>query len=298
MNVLITIFILPHEIDDLVNTIGKLNSSLKYLKNSNNEYSLDVTMSVSNELIDWKNSKLGKDYFVEYFAKIEKIVDSKFKKTFRVSDTINGVVSARRLTSKLNDIDYHIWIDTDLLFDERTLAYMEYSINELHHTNNLIIITPEVVKLWDNTWDCIVADKFSGENYGYEKRHNPFDDSTIHDEVSINTVVNNINGQPIYKFGGGWFTCISSDLLKLCGIPSSFGHYGPDDTFIMHASELLRTKKNMDIQQFKLKNLVVCENFNRVNPYKDKLVLHNRKDEYRKLAELNFNDELEKLMLT
>ena len=45
-------------------------------------------------------------------------------------------------------------------------------------------------------------------------------------------------------------------LLDRITIPDSLGHYGLEDTFIMWGSEKLRIG-----QQFKIKNLVVCENY-------------------------------------
>ena len=45
-------------------------------------------------------------------------------------------------------------------------------------------------------------------------------------------------------------------LLDRITIPDSLGHYGLEDTFIMWGSEKLKIG-----QQFKIKNLVVCENY-------------------------------------
>ena len=61
-----------------------------------------------------------------------------------------------------------------------------------------------------------------------------------------------------FKWAGGWFNCISANLLKLTGIPNSFVGYGPDDTFVMRCCSYLK-QKNIDVQQYILSELVVCE---------------------------------------
>jgi hypothetical protein len=84
--------------------------------------------------------------------------------------------------------------------------------------------------------------------------------------------------------------------LDLTGIPESFGHYGIEDTFIMWAIDKLRNVGN-EIYQFKLNNYVVCEDYsyrNR-NYYNNSIKSISRKDEFRKIAESNFNNELNKL---
>ena len=60
--------------------------------------------------------------------------------------------------------------------------------------------------------------------------------------------------------------------------------------------KLLQTQK-VDIQQFKLKNLVVCENHKYKNNsyYLNNILFYNRIEEFEKLAESNFMTELEKV---
>ena len=62
-------------------------------------------------------------------------------------------------------------------------------------------------------------------------------------------------GQPTMGAIGGWFTCISKNILDKVTVPKSFGHYGLEDTFILDSLELLKLGT-----QYKIKNLVICEN--------------------------------------
>ena len=61
MKGVITIFALPQELEDLALTLYNLKRNSIYL-DSKNEYFVDVTMCLSDELTDWSTSKLPKDY--------------------------------------------------------------------------------------------------------------------------------------------------------------------------------------------------------------------------------------------
>ena len=65
----------------------------------------------------------------------------------------------------------------------------------------------------------------------------------------------------------------------------------------MVAAEKLVQTKQLDIQQFKLKNVVVCENYKYRNNsyYINNLSMYDRREEYKKIAESNFMVELDKV---
>lgn len=295
MKITISIFCLPYEIDELENTLNQLRKASHYLSGEN-EWVLDVTLGISSELVNWQESKIPPNYFVEKFKTLQNITDW-CNHNFLVSDEINGCVSQRRNTlEKHKDSDYFIWLDTDIIFEERTLSYLESSINAIDNISPNNIITPEIVKVWDNTWDCLVNKKFLDKPLDYQKTNDPYKDSGIHGEIGIETVSNSFSNQPRFKFAGGWFTCISGNLLRRIGVPKSLGHYGLEDTFIMWVSEKLIQKENIDIKQFKIKNLVVCENYKyRDNSYyRNFLSLNDRREQYKKIAHDNFQKEFDK----
>ena len=94
------------------------------------------------------------------------------------------------------------------------------------------------------------------------------------------------------KFAGGWFTCISKTILDKITVPESFGHYGLEDTFLMYGCN----KLNLGTQ-YKIKNLVVCENyFYRFNNHiTNRLATISRKDEFLQIAQKNFQKEYDSL---
>ena len=296
MKVVISIFALPYEIDDLEKTLTQLKMASKYISKST-EWYIDISLGMSSELVDWKKSSIPKQYFIDKFMKLSAHTDWCMKK-FRISDEIKGCVSQRRFTTlEYTDADYFIWLDTDIIFDERTLGYFEYVLPIVGKQTHYSIITPEIVKIWDSTWDCLVNEQFLTKEIGYQKTNDPYIDSGVKGDISLESVEASIANQPKFKFAGGWFTCLSGELVRKIGVPESFGHYGYEDTFIMWASEKLTKTSKVDIQQFKIKNLVVCENYKYRNNshYINNISAYDRRDEYKKIAESNFNIELTKI---
>ena len=296
MKVVISIFCLPYEIDELENTLNQLKKASYYIDNKV-EYVLDVTMTISDRMINWDKSSLPKKYFIDKFTKLETQSDW-CQNEFKTSDILLGCVSQRRESLKNHkDADYFIWLDCDIQFDERTLSYMQMAISSTSKEHEHSIITPELVRIWDNSWDILVNEQFIDKSFEYNQTNDPYKDSGIKGDISIEVVLNTNSPQSRFKFAGGWFTCISGALLRRIGIPEEFGHYGYEDTFVMVGSEKLMRTTDIQITQFKIKNLVVCENYKYRdnNHYLNGLSAYNRREEFTKKAHDGWSGALNKL---
>ena len=296
--IVITTFIMPNEIDDLERILGDLNKAAKYVSGEN--YELYLALSVDDYLVDWSNSKLDKQYFIDRFNTLKPLTNWASKATFNIREDIMGCTSLRRIAhNECKDATHFIWLDTDICFDDKALFYIENSIDviDAEKITNKYVISPECVKIWDTTWDCLVNETFLNKEVGYCKINNPFVDAGQYGEVGIETLLNNVPGQPQMKFGGGWFNCLSKALLDRTPLPESMGHYGPDDTFVMWASEKLN-QNGEQIYQFKLKNYVVCENYiYRDRSHYDKLIKRiDRKEQFRNQANSSFSIEINKIV--
>lgn len=295
MKVVISIFCLPYEIDDLENTLIQLKKASYYI-DKKIDWCLDVTMCLADDMVDWNHSSIPKKFFEDKLLKLLSTTDW-CTKNIQTSTEIKGCVSQRRYSlEKHREADYFIWLDTDIIFDERTLTYFESGMERLKENSPYIILTPEFVRIWDNTWDILVNENFITEPYEYNQTNDPYKDSGVKGTVELIETYNTRSPQSPFKFAGGWFTCLSTELLKLTDVPESFGHYGYEDTYIMVASNILRTK-GYPIKQFRTKNLVVCENYK----YRDSKYISeflspiDRREEYKKVADDNFQPELLKL---
>ena len=296
MKVVISIFCLPYEIDDLENTLTQLKKASYYI-DKKIDWCLDVTMCLADDMVNWNKSSLPKKFFEDKLLKLLSITDW-CTKNIQTSTEIKGCVSQRRYSlEKHREADYFIWLDTDIIFDERTLFYIEQSIKGTNKDYLQTIITPEIVRVWDNTWDCIVNEEFLDKPLDYQKTNDPYKDSGIKGDISVIGVNNKTSPQSRFKFAGGWFTCISGKLLNRIGVPESFGHYGYEDTFLMVGSEKLVREQNEEIHQFKIKNLVVCENYKYRGHYHylNSLSVYDRREEFKKISHDNFLPELKKI---
>ena len=296
MKVVISIFCLPYEIDDLENTLIQLKKASYYI-DKKIDWCLDVTMCLADDMVNWNKSSMPKKFFEDKLLKLLSTTDW-CTKNIQTSTEIKGCVSQRRFSlEKHREADYFIWLDCDIIFDERTLFYLEQGMKGTNKDYLHTVITPEIVRVWDNTWDCIVNEEFLDKPLDYQKTNDPYKDSGIRGDISIVPVLNSNSPQSRFKFAGGWFTCISGKLLNRIGVPDSFAHYGYEDTFLMVGSEKLVREQNEEIHQFKIKNLVVCENYKYRGHYHylNSLSVYDRREEFKKISHDNFLPELKKI---
>ena len=297
MRIVATIFCLPYEIDELEVLLHQLRSASYHLSNKV-ELVLDVTLCLSATMVNWSKSSIHKKYFEDKFLTISSQTDWCIK-YFKTTTDILGSTSHRRdsFNTHHESADHFIWIDTRIVFPEKTLYYLEQSLNTISPTNPYSIVTPELVRMWDSSWDIIVNENFRHKEHNYQQSANPYKDSGIYGEVVTQKVENKLEGQPRYKFMAGIFTCISTPLLERIGIPTSFGNFGYLDTFIMCSSEKLTQTTDIHVQQFKMKNVVVLENYKYSNyfHYLNNMTAADRKDEFEKIAEPNFRKELDNI---
>lgn len=294
--IVITSFIMPHELDDLERVLVDLNKASQYIKGEN--YSFYISLSVSDYLIDWSTSKVDKQFFIDRFNSLKPLTNWAGSSVMQIREEIMGAFQCKRYAhNEITDATHFIWLDTDICFDDRILHYMESGIDMVEDSKiEKYFITPEIVKYWDTTWDCLVNENFMNHPLDYCKTNNPFVDSGEIGDVKLEIVTNDVVGQPKTKFGAGWFTLLSKSLLDRIPLPESMGAYGPDDTFLMWGIEKLN-QKGENIYQFKLKNYIVCENYiYRDRKHYDSLISRiDRKEEFKKTAYSVFQNEIDKL---
>jgi hypothetical protein len=284
MTTQIVIHLLPQEIDWFEWQIKQLKQGSYYLE-EDDKVIIDVTLNLN--LVDWSQSQLPKQFFIDKFLQLEKICD--WCETQFIVDGENkclGCDDKRREAIRSTVADNILYLDSDLIFKPETLKYLMDSAKAI--PNEYYIVSPQIIKLWDNSWDCLVNSNYidlpASQDY---KNADPY--------LVILNQSSQISLNPInqFKFGGGWFNLLSTKLLKLTDMPDSFGPYGVDDTYVMLCCNVMK-QKGYDVQQYVLEEIVVAENMKyRWNPYQEYLYLINKQDEFRKQAESNLNKEIE-----
>lgn len=228
--------------------VYNLNNCYDYL--TTHDILLHITLN-TNETILIKDTH--PERVINEFNKIIKNI--KFKNISQIKSHTDflGVNEHRRETLELaNNSDHIIYLDSDLYFNKTILAHHINSVNILLKKHKYFIISPCTIKLWDNTWDILTHPNYINKpNDFYLKAdyHNIVNKN--YGEVSLKKINK-------FKWGGGWFNCISACLLKKVGIPKSFVGYGPDDTFIMECCKHMK-HSGADVQQYILTNTIVCE---------------------------------------
>lgn len=290
----IRIFILPTELNDLSRLFARFKRNVVKLSPTH-RLRLGIIMGIGDEIVDWAASSLTSSECVDKFTSICSTVDWAELKFF-ASHTINGCVTARKEHLFDTEPDYYLWLDADIIFNDDSLSAIFGAIDliEKHTDIKHFVLTPSTVRLWDDTWDCLVAPHFLDKPIGYQKTNNPYKDVDVTrlEEYTI-AEVRNTKCDPYMKFAGGWFTVISRALLTTIPIPDSFTHYGLEDTYIMWVAHKLNRD---DIRQFRIEELVVCENyFDRDTSLHDKIRIIDRREEYKQHNMQMFNIEYERI---
>jgi len=258
--IVVVIFALVHEIDELHELFIRFHESSFHLEK---KYKFYVSLGANDTLVDWDNSILTKDFFIKKFDQLTKLTGWAPGSTFQIRDDICGAASNRRLAhQECQDASHFIWVDPDIIFDRFTLKYIEGSIDALekNRVDTRYIITPEIVRYWDTTWDVIVNEKYKNHPLNYCRSNSAYEDAGTKGQINLEKI-NEV------KFGAGWITCMSKSILDLFPVPVEFP-YGPDDTSIM-----IRMNRMKLYNQYVMRNCVVCENYTlRTNNYYGRFV--------------------------
>jgi hypothetical protein len=280
----VLIHTLPHEIDQLEQLLIRLKYNSNYL-NNDEKVLIDVVLNCN--LIDWNTSSIPKSFFINKFNQLEQLTKTWANTKFEINEdgTIQGCVSHRRKSINETKSDALLILDTDIFFSDTLIYYICGAVETLKNESPYFILTPQTTPMWDNSWDLIVNDKFKNDGIHFLNR-----DPYKYSKQPLNDVA--IKPIDHFKFGGGWATVISTPLAKKIGIPESLGHYGLEDTFIMYGSYMMK-QKGLGVTQYVLENEIIVEDhLFRFNPYKEFLTIINKQEEFKKIANENFQREL------
>lgn len=239
-------YIQPWEIDDFERQVNEIIYSTYDLP-KNIELIWDVTLNTS--IVDWEKSSISKDYFIQKFNYLEKILSFYIKTEFDTDILIQGCCDKRRIYQNKKQ-DFIIWLDSDLFFTPNTLnTLINYALT-LSDSYDKFILTPEIVKFWDSSWDIITSKHYINESYAYRETFDCY--SLTNNLIKENQEYNlKINKTP--KFAGGWFNLFTNNIFESIPLIEEIGPYGPDDTYTMNCSYIL------GIPQFVIEGCVVSE---------------------------------------
>lgn len=249
MNIKISCHIMPWDIDYALLTFTQLKKSFPYISKDIN-ITLNPELNLSNYLVDWSNSKLPKNYFIDKFNTLLYLLeDYSIESKINEGDTLYGHLDQQRnLISK--ETDYYMSICPDVYFSEYTLYYLIESAKQIK--NKYFVLSPQHRKLTDNSWDPTTDKDYL--NIPYEKCN----EINIFDIRHNNKQKNDLNVEPVQtpKFAG-WCDLYSKAFYEdLVPIHDDWSGYGPWDWYSMILVNYAK-QFNIDFQQYVLRGLTI-----------------------------------------
>ena len=264
----ISIHISPYEIDNYQTFIHQLRRNLNYI---DDEIIFSPYLNLSTYFYDWRNSKLKSDFFVNRFNELNNIVkdECELDSTVNYDDKILGAFSYKTmfLEQYKDKVDAFIWFDSDMIFPDNTI-HMLIASHKADDMSKYRIVTPQIHRLWDTTWDVLVNKNYINIPASHDNYFG-FDGYSLYksndEDIFLDT------NKQRFKFASGWCNLLSANLFRdLIDFTYDLGHYGPDDTFIMNLLDYYKFNKGKDISQYIVRGVVVTENYKHsLNQYKD-----------------------------
>jgi len=278
MNITITYHIMPWEIDYVLLTFSQLKKSKYYLSNNVN-ITIDSVLNLSSYLINWEESKLPKEYFIEKYNQLSTLLlDYNHNKKIYEENKLYGHLDLQRECIR-KETDYYINICPDMYFSEYLLAYLIESTKQIH--NKYFVITPQISKVGDADWDEITDPKYVNIPYNDYLKVNIFD--IIHNNT------NSDQEKSLYPTQrskwAGWFDLYNKAFYEeICPVQDDWKGYGPWDWYSLIITNNIKSQ-GVDFQQYLLRGEtiwmystgpLVGENINGFSKYyKDMIVLNN-----------------------
>jgi hypothetical protein len=274
---------MPWEIDYALLSFTQLKKSSQYISSEDKIY-IDIALNLSSYIINWEESKLPKEFFINKFNTLLLLLDwAIIKPTVYEGDELWGHLDFDK--NKIEShIDYYLSICPDMWFHEHALPYLIESAKQIK--DKYFIITPEIHKLWDWTWDELVNENYKDVPYENWNKSDIFEiQSRVLEEPYLEQTTH-------FKYAG-WFDLYSKDFIELIPVPDDWRGYGPWDYYSMLISDIA-VKNGIDIKEYVLRNQIIFEYHpnkedkgNFVDYYKNLLLL-NKIENQRQVVESKF----------
>lgn len=284
---------MPWEIDYALLSFSQLKKS-KYHLPSDVNVEIETVLNLSSYIINWEESKLPKDFFIKKYNQISNLLIDYIhnKKTYEGEDLYGHLDFQRDSISSTTD--FYLNICPDMYFSEHLLSLLIQSSQQIH--NKYFVITPEISKLWDSTWDEITNEKYLNIPYA---QWNEMDTFLLRNDLKTDPSDILLASTNRHKWAG-WFDLYNKQMWEeLCPIQDEWKGYGPHDWYSLILTEHLKPM-GVDFQQYVLRGQTIFEysvgplkNGGFSNYYKD-LIHLNKIENQRQQFESKMNEYLQK----
>jgi len=242
---------MPWELDYALLSFTQLKKSKYYLSSDDNIF-VDITLNLSNYLIDWDNTEIPKSFFIEKFNSLQPLLND-YKCKFKIYDgnELYGGLNTMRESTE-SHIDHYITLNPDMYFTEHWLYILTQFSKKIN--NDFFMISSQIPKLWDNTWDII-----SNSNYS-NIPHEQFKTIDVYD---VRHYMKN-NNLPVkllitneFKFAG-WMDLFNKEMWENFLIKNEWNGYGGCDLYAIILANFAK-KHGVNIQQYVIENQITIE---------------------------------------
>ena len=243
---------MPWEIDYAFMSFTQLKKTYFHIPDDV-EIRIDAALNCSNHLIDWDNTKLPKQFFIDKFNSLLVLLkDYTVNPIIYEGDDNYGFFDVQKLAYE-KDVDYYMGLCPDVYFSEHVIPLFLESVKQI--PNKYFVITTEIYKMWDNTWDEITNEKYL--NIPYEK-WNEGDIFKIRYDLKNDTEDVYLSKTNKSKWAW-WCDFYSKEFYEtIAPIPDEWIGYGGWDYYSMLISEAIKSK-GADFQQYILKGQTAFE---------------------------------------
>jgi hypothetical protein len=252
MNIKILYHLMPWEIDYCLLSFSQLKKS-KYFLNNDVNITINSVLNLSSYSVDWENSKISKEFFIQKYEMLSNLlVDYNHEKKIYEGDKLYGHLNLQK-ESIDNQTDFYLMICPDMYFSSKILGFLCEAIKIIN--NKYFLVTPQISKFWDSSWDVITHPKFMNN-----LEHKNWWQTDVYDIINYNETTDReifLTKTPTKKWAG-WFDLYNKAFVEeLCYVFDDWNGYGGWDYFSMLLTNHLENK--IDFQQYVLNNEVVFE---------------------------------------
>ena len=254
MKIKLNYHLMPWEIDYALLAFTKLKRS-SYFISKEHEIHLHVVLNLSSNLISWDLTHLSKAFFIRKFNCLRPLLNWASSVKFEIyeGDQLYGHLDMQKLW-KDDDVDAFMNICPDMYFHEYLLPNMIEMASSIE--DDYFILTPQIYKMWDSTWDCITAEKYMSVPYDQWDKNDIFDIEYDNALTANDLYCKQID---VFKFAG-WFDLYSAKLIHdVLPVPESWSGYGPWDFYSMLLLTEIKKNRMLDVNQYVIVNSVIAE---------------------------------------
>jgi len=270
MKIKLSYLIMPWQIDYALMSYTQFKKS-KYHLSDDVEITIDTHLNLSSYIVDWDNSKLPKEFFIKKYNDLAVLLkDYKHNSIIYDGDQNYGLFDMQKMAYG-SEFDYYIPVCPDIYFSEYLLTSLVEAARLAK--NKYFVITPEIHKKWDSSWDEITNKQYLAVPYKEWDNVDVFD---VRYDLKNNNNPRLLEPTNNSKWAI-WFDIYNKAFYEdLCPLHDDWTGYGPWDWYSNMLSQYAKYELGLDFQQYVLRGETILEYC--VGPLKDRDLTNYYKD--------------------